>query len=150
MGPYVLLCDRATEIPRVWKQYFDIHPSPNANYRNIGACEAKEGSSSSQSVAITAGATECLDIALNGKMSSIAAYLEDDDDYDDFQQPDPINEWMSITESSTRREVFVRGQRHISMPVDKLHTSSYRACAKQGLGHGNARLFLSATELLKS
>lgn len=144
VGTFGLICNPFTEDPETWRAttHADNSPLSHRNYRVAGGCKPKNKEAKDQSVEIKAGTTACVDASASSHYSSIEAYLQQGDTSEGGYHDDLIASWISISEPGTPRKVYAESKGSISMVVDHTRTSTYRACAKQRPGQGNARLHL--------
>lgn len=143
-GPLYLQCDASKEVARQ-----ETRPATSVwQYkRKIGVCaplsNAKEIAPSAN---IASGSTSCVQGEADGdQFASLRAFMESDhDNAGDFtkEQYDQFAEWLTIEELETSREEHSKGSNIVSLDLEHSRKGTYRACAKQRAGHGNARLHL--------
>lgn len=138
-GDYILACssDEEAAVQRI--------PDPVSRYRVRGICRPLLNEPVDQSVRVPAGSTSCLDAEAIAALNRLDAYMmadEDDDGETSYVVPAPFTRFMSISERGTTRSVHVEYKNSISMTIDHTRSATYRVCAKQLAGHGNAILRL--------
>lgn len=143
-GPFYLQCDPSKEEAKEGSR-----PSIGQSkfQRTIGVCKPLSGTEEiAPSAEIESGSASCVQGQASGdKFASLQAFMDtQDDNPGDFskEQYDQFAEWLSIEQLDTSRQKYIKGESTISVSVDHTRKSTYRACAKQRPGHGNARLHL--------